>query len=117
MIIGNLGFFDLASRRLDWLAARQETVAGNIANADTPGARAQDVASFEDYLQDTGPDRRGPRVLKVDGGWDQSPDGNTISVEEQTILSTQTQADHALASRLYRKGHEMLILAASSHGG
>ena len=31
-------------------AARQTTIAGNVANADTPGYRARDIESFASYL-------------------------------------------------------------------
>ena len=114
MNLDSLSYFSLASKRLDWLTARQRVISENIANADTPGARAQDVASFEEFLgtarRDTDTD---PKVLKVGDSWAQSPDGNNISLEQQTILSTRTAQDHGLASRLYAKGHQMLILAAS----
>ena len=32
--------FDLAARKSAWLAARQATLAGTVANANTPGFRA-----------------------------------------------------------------------------
>lgn len=33
--------FDLAFRRNEWLGAKQAAIAGNIANANTPGFKAQ----------------------------------------------------------------------------
>src|SRR4029078_11248580 len=39
--------FNIVSRHNNWLAVRQTAVAGNIANANTPGFRAQDVQPFE----------------------------------------------------------------------
>ena len=42
--------FDLASRQAEWLQARQEVVAGNIANANTPKFRAKDVTPFQAVL-------------------------------------------------------------------
>ncbi len=38
--------FDLASRQAEWLTIRQQVVAGNIANANTPKFRAKDVTPF-----------------------------------------------------------------------
>ena len=46
--------FDLASRQAQWLAVRQNVVAGNIANANTPHYAAKDVKPFESVLQETG---------------------------------------------------------------
>ncbi len=39
--------FDLVSRNNKWLSVRQTAVAGNIANANTPGFKAVDTEPFE----------------------------------------------------------------------
>lgn len=120
MNLQNMSFFKLASDRLDWLTARQKVLSQNIANADTPGQRAQDVAPFEEYLRQVrgaGPGGSGenpPTVTRFRDSWVQSPDGNNIALEQQTILASSTASQHRLASTLYRKGHEMLMLAVSS---
>lgn len=46
--------FELASRQAQWLSVRQNVVAGNIANANTPHYKARDVQPFESVLQNTG---------------------------------------------------------------
>ena len=38
--------FKLAASHNTWLSERQLTIAANVANADTPNFRAQDVAPF-----------------------------------------------------------------------
>ncbi len=43
MEFGKLPLFALMSRRLAFLGKRQLVLAQNIANADTPGYRAQEV--------------------------------------------------------------------------
>jgi flagellar basal-body rod protein FlgB len=45
--------FQLASQHGAWLAARQALTAGNIANADTPGYKAVDVAPFSAVFDQT----------------------------------------------------------------
>ncbi len=45
--------FDLASSQPRWLAIRQATVAQNIANANTPGYMAKEVAPFGDIYEQT----------------------------------------------------------------
>ena len=42
--------FDLAAQQARWLSVRQSSVAGNIANVNTPGYRAADVEPFEKVL-------------------------------------------------------------------
>ena len=44
-------FSTLSRAHNSWLAVRQTAVAGNIANANTPGFRAQDVQPFEMALE------------------------------------------------------------------
>jgi flagellar basal-body rod protein FlgB len=39
--------FELASKQSHWLTVRQSVVAGNIANANTPGYATREVAAFE----------------------------------------------------------------------
>ena len=43
--------FDLASRQAHWLAARQASVASNIANVNTPRYMSVDVEPFESVLK------------------------------------------------------------------
>ena len=42
--------FRLASKQAHWLSVRQDVVAGNVANVNTPGYRAMDVEPFSDVL-------------------------------------------------------------------
>jgi flagellar basal-body rod protein FlgB len=45
-----ISFFDLASQRLAWLSESQRVVSENVANADTPGFRAQTTSEFSEML-------------------------------------------------------------------
>ena len=51
----DIGLFRLAERRLAWVDRRQELLAQNIANADTPDYTARDLPPFERALQRTAP--------------------------------------------------------------
>ena len=44
---------DLATQQARWATVRQATIAGNIANANTPGYTAQDIQSFSAVLDQT----------------------------------------------------------------
>ena len=46
----DLGIFAIGHQRSRWLTARVAAVATNVANADTPGFKARDVAPFEATL-------------------------------------------------------------------
>ncbi len=45
--------FKLASQRSQWLTTRETMIAGNVANANTPGYRATDLQPFSSVLDST----------------------------------------------------------------
>lgn len=57
MDFGKLPLFSLLSQRMAWLGKRQQVLAHNIANANTPGYRAQDLKepSFKQLMQGADP--------------------------------------------------------------
>lgn len=71
----------LLNRAMDALAARNDVIANNIANADTPGFKRSQV-KFEDSL----------RQILVDGG---RPDADTLS-----RLKVETEVDYTPSNRL-----------------
>jgi flagellar basal-body rod protein FlgB len=102
--------------------ARQSVVARNIANANTPGYQAQDVAPFaqswnaggaEDGLRRT---RAGhllpgegaaPRVRTVQAGT-VAPNGNAVSIETETLKSAELRQQHDMALAVYRSALTVL---------
>ena len=48
-----INLFDLATQQARWLSVRQSSVAGNIANINTPDYRATEVEPFEKVLNNT----------------------------------------------------------------
>lgn len=120
MSTDQISFFDLASKRMTWSTARQGVVARNVANADTPGARARDVEPFEAYLARAtqtareAPGAPAPHSETVRETWSTSPSGNGISLAEQTLAANEASGQHRLAADLYKKMNQLLIKAASA---
>ncbi|EAR51726.1 flagellar basal body rod protein [Oceanicola granulosus HTCC2516] len=130
MTLEAMSFFRIASQRMQWLGTRQQVVSENIANADTPGYRARDVSPFESMVTrsdaGSGPAVSNPAhitgsgrgaavdVREDEGTWNVSLDGNTVVLEEQSIKASEISENYRLAAQLYRKGYELLGLAASS---
>lgn len=128
-MLDGMSFFALASKRLDWLAARQKVISENIANANTPQYRAREVAGFETvmagarsggvattdprHITSTGGSQGGPRVMDDPAAWERSFDGNTVVLEQQTVKSAEVSESYRLATQLYRKGHELLTMSAT----
>jgi flagellar basal-body rod protein FlgB len=108
--------FDLAQTKLAWLDKRQSLLAQNIANADTPGYQARDIAPFADSLaqaQDAlAPTRTSPLHLagtEDDAGFalDRPParaiDGNSVQLDVELTKVADTNASQELVSDLYSK--------------
>lgn len=133
MNLDELPLMALLKQRMSWLSARQNVLAENVANADTPGFAARDLKplNFEDVLKGTksqagalsGMSMTDPRHISFaqpgstafadlsasDG--EAAPNGNSVSLEQEMIKVAGTQAEHMAASNLYAKAIDMLKLA------
>jgi flagellar basal-body rod protein FlgB len=100
---------------------RQSAVARNVANADTPGYRARDVAPFaETYQQGQSAELRATRarhLVASDGAGgarhfevaaESSPNGNTVSLEAEMIRSAEVRHQHDLATSIYKTSLDIL---------
>jgi flagellar basal-body rod protein FlgB len=138
MDLGKLPLFSMMSQRIAWLGKRQQVLAQNVANADTPGYLARDLKqpSFRDLLG-TG---RGQGIAMAatqsnhiapkggagdpasrfkaaeDGDAEMSLSGNSVDVEQQMMKVAQTAMDHQATVNLYRK-HIAMIKAALGRNG
>ena len=130
----NLKIFSMASALAQHGAARQSIVAENIANADTPGYRARDVASFAvayDVGSANGPARlqatrpghhfageaesytAAPREVYRPGA--ESPNGNNVSIENEIFAAAEASSDHQKALAVYRSA--LTVLRSSINAG
>jgi flagellar basal-body rod protein FlgB len=116
--------FELASRQAQWLTVRQNVVAGNIANANTPHYRAKDVQPFESVLQNTGIQMaathrahftESPEAAHVtevsaldDVAVQQS--GNTVALEEELMKTGAIKRDYELNAGLVKSFHRMILM-------
>ncbi len=103
-------------------AFRQNAVAQNVANADTPGYRALDVPSFAETYQDErttpmratraghlGAANRVNVAMEPDpDAAAMSPDGNSVSLEDEMVKSAEVQRAHTLALTVYRSSLDIL---------
>ena len=118
--------FDLVSRNNKWLSVRQTAVAGNIANANTPGFKAVDTEPFEKVLSRmplelavtqpghmTSPEIGIPVVdVRDEEAWDVIHSGNTVVLEQELIKANEVNRSFALNSGITRAFHRMLLMSA-----
>ena len=132
-MLGGLLVFALSAARLAHASQRNAVIARNIANADTPGFKAKDVAPFDfaDVVAATSTPPKATRPGHFAGeappgrpvieardvpGTDESPDGNTVSLEEQMVLAAETRGAFDLAATLYAKNLSLLRTAIGRDG-
>jgi flagellar basal-body rod protein FlgB len=119
----NLNVLRLASALATHSAARQQVIAENVAHADTPGYRARDIKSFAETVDETvpafhtrmtrpghmpfGDENHGYRAYEVTAFGAESPNGNTVSLEDQMMRATDVKQHHDMAVGVYKKSMDI----------
>lgn len=122
MALADLPLMGMIKEKMGWLTARQEVLARNVANADTPGYAARDLErpDFRSLMAETAPGSgaslRQTRARHMDvghgggdarerhaSGWEVVPDGNAVSAEREMLRVTETVGEYRLAANLYAK--------------
>ena len=86
-----------AVRYMDLLSTRQKLVASNIANADTPGYKTQDIDfqfEFMSLVKGQEPQVQQPQGLT------EKPDGNNVSMDREARLLAENAIRFNLASTM-----------------
>jgi len=84
---------------MDLLSARQKLVASNIANADTPGYKTQDIDFQAEFLNATD----GAPVNPVEArGLAVRNDGNNVSIDREARLLSENALRFSIATNLMR---------------
>ena len=121
----DLSVFRIAFDAARHAGQRQAVVARNVANADTPGYRSQDIEPFslsatpesfapkttrQGHLGATEPARIWS-VSNVEEPGAMSPNGNDVSLETEMLRAIDADRQHNRALTVYR--HAMTVLRTS----
>jgi flagellar basal-body rod protein FlgB len=121
-----VNLFDLASQQARWLAARQTAVAGNVANANTPGYGAVDVEPFEKVLHNTSVAMKATQpghilastsAARLSVATDSSaiatlPSGNSVTLEHEMMKAGEVGRAFELNSAIVKSFHRMYLMTA-----
>ncbi len=136
MAIGDLPIFSMMKQRLHWLTERQQVLAENVANANTPGYEAKDLKEldFGAMVEASGPklapvattpgqigspvagagftlgQARGGEVMKSPD-FETTPTGNSVVLEDEMVKVAQTQMDYETVTTLYSKSLGLVRMA------
>lgn len=99
-------------RYMDLLSARQKLVAGNLANADTPGYKTRDIV-FQTELDSL---VRGDAPLAVEAaGLQTRNDGNNVNIDREARLLAENALRFNMAASLLR-GQLRILRSAIEEG-
>lgn len=136
MALDSFSLFDALRTKLNWHQTRQSMLAQNVANADTPNYRARDLApvDFRQTLQLAGAGEVSTAITHAahiegaaaslsgafdaerSGGFEITPEGNEVVLEEQMMKVTSNQMDYQMASTLYSRSLGLLKIAINRRG-
>lgn len=133
MNIGDIPLFSMLKQRLGYLTERQRLISQNVANADTPGYRPQDLKPFGMALHQAaagqgadGPVRthkthlagtaRRPGPHRAVEGKDSEVtlDGNAVNLEDQMLKMGEARLQYDAAIGFYQKSMGLIRMAARS---
>ncbi|THD49332.1 MAG: flagellar basal body rod protein FlgB [Bradyrhizobium sp.] len=113
----------LAAQRTHWLSARDQLIATNVANANTPNFKATDLQPFSAILNSseismisTNPAHLTPgaddlsdaRAVENDSS-ESTLSGNTVHVEDEMMKLSEVNRDYALTTNIKRVIHQMMM--------
>jgi flagellar basal-body rod protein FlgB len=116
----------LASSQAQWLAARQTTIASNVANANTPGYQARDVTPFSTTLDQTALSLSATNPRHIDAGaelaptqkisktdsWEIFHSGNSVALEQEMMKAGEVNQGYALNTAIVKAFSRMVSMSA-----
>jgi flagellar basal-body rod protein FlgB len=130
-MLSDIPIFSVLKTRMQWHQARQKLLAENVANADSPGYRPRDLERFDKLVASqsgrgapgsiTVAQTAGGHLGSLDGmgrfdasrrrGFETTPSGNSVSLEEEMMKIADNQGQYQLATTLYSKSLSYLRTA------
>ncbi|RLQ88820.1 flagellar basal body protein [Notoacmeibacter ruber] len=119
--MSSLPIFSLASKHAEWLTIRQQTVANNIANAETPDYKASEVSPFQAVLEDTSSTLRRTNPLHLTSGGNVAgkygtaevqQTENSVSIEKEIVEQTELRQSYELNTSIAKAFHRMILSVA-----
>ena len=129
MDMSSLSVFTLIRGKLQHSAQRQQVIADNIANADTPHYQAREIEAFDFKKALRQRMRLTPIAThsahqaglngRLDGtggmadphAYETSPTGNSVVIEQQMVKLQENNAEYTMALNVYRKNKDMMRIA------
>jgi flagellar basal-body rod protein FlgB len=129
MAISDIPIFSMLRTRMQWHQQRQQVLAENVANADTPNYRPKDLV--EPNFAMTPPGLPPLQLARTDAGhiagfggdttfrgnpnqYQVRPAGNSVNLEDEMIKVASNQMDYQAATQLYTRSLGLIKTAIGS---
>lgn len=131
MAITDIPILSMLRTRMQWAQQRQSVLAANVANADTPNYRPQDLVElkFDTPQQAPGAPLTTVALLRTDSGhlgggqgdesfrtnnkndYEVRPTGNSVNLEQEMMKVAANQMDYQAVTALYTRSLGLLKTA------
>ncbi|PYB77527.1 MULTISPECIES: flagellar basal body rod protein FlgB [Rhizobium] len=121
--------FELASRQAEWLSVRQQVVATNIANANTPKYLSKDITPFNAVLDrtaavqgmavtqpghmasnDFSDENIAVEEAKLNDEIGVQESGNSVAIADELTKTGEIKRQHELNTSLMSSFHRMMLM-------
>lgn len=130
MTTENIGLLKAVTAKMQYLDERQRIISANVANAQTPGYKAKDLAPVDFSLvlkkatgstvvhQDVTHANHLPRQADLSSGkkvvdsvFSGEGEGNGVVLEEQLLKSSETALDYNMVTAIYERSVNLMRMA------
>ncbi|MFN3076736.1 MAG: flagellar basal body rod protein FlgB [Alphaproteobacteria bacterium] len=138
MDFSKLTLLDMAKKRMDWLSQREQVLAQNIANSDTPRYRARDLKpqDFQKMVREQALEAHQVKPARTDPAhslgtlpdrgqfraeaplrYDAAPSGNSVVVEDEMLKVSESRGQYELVANIFQKQIALIRLAIGRGNG
>jgi flagellar basal-body rod protein FlgB len=125
----SVNLFALASQQAEWLATKRSVITANVANANTPGYRAKEIADFKSLLDPMAVNTTSTnaRHITTDGmqGMIETDEtsgaagevyhsGNAVNLDQEFLKAGDVARQQSLNVGVVRAFHRMLLASAKA---
>jgi flagellar basal-body rod protein FlgB len=92
---------------------RQQLIASNIANVDTPGYHTKDI-NFQAAMQQATDEGNDVQLMPASSeveGLPERPDGNNVNIDRESLLMGETQLQYQMGVQLIKAEFHRLLIA------
>lgn len=111
--MADVSMMDMLQGYLKVTTDRQQVIASNVANVDTPGYHTRDI-NFRQALQDVMNPGGEPELQTASlelQGLPERPDGNNVNIDREGMMLSETQLQYQMGVELIKDQFHTLLIA------